>query len=69
MPTLETPDELADVLADSFGVYGACDDRCPQPLCRPHWTLTMADRIRQSVKNERRLAATADAGEQGGDGG
>jgi hypothetical protein len=54
MPYLETPDELADALADLLGVYGAhedetCTDKRP---CRPCFTAGMADRIRRSVANE-----------------
>ncbi len=28
MPYLQTPDEMADELADLFGIYGSHDERC-----------------------------------------
>jgi hypothetical protein len=59
MPYLETPSELAEVLADKLGVYGGHDEKCeekPGHLCRVCWVPLMADRIRESVKNELQLS-------------
>jgi len=54
MPMKETPDELAESIADMSGVYGAApvgghDDDCACRLC---FTVGMARRIRESVTNE-----------------
>ena len=55
MPYLETPDELAEQIADWCGVYGCGNyvaghfDDCN---CRMCFTGTLAARIRQAVKNE-----------------
>jgi len=56
MPMKETPDELAESVADMAGVYGAAtappgghDDDCGCRLC---FTVEMARRIRESVANE-----------------
>lgn len=61
MPHLETPEELAEHLADRLGVYGAHgDERNPEGVtctdekpCRPCFVMAMAERIRRAVKNER----------------
>ena len=66
MPNLETPDELAEVLADWLGIYR--DSRCDNLElatkdetgdthidrcdCRVWWTYRMTLRIRKSVANE-----------------
>jgi len=56
MPYLETPDELADHLADLLGIYGAHGDQCTeQKPCRVCWVPGMTERIRSSVLNEQRL--------------
>ena len=55
MPYIETPDELAETLANLVGVYGAHDGSCGtagRPICRVCWTQIISDRIRASVKNE-----------------
>ena len=59
MPYLETPDELADALADMLGIYGACDSEicdCKKDgktCCRVGFLFYMAQRIRDSVINEK----------------
>ncbi len=56
MPFLETPDELADHLADLMGIYQ--DSRCDEGEhvddcdCRVGWVPAMADRIRSAAANE-----------------
>jgi hypothetical protein len=61
MPHLETPDELADFLADQVGVYGAHEDGVctEQRPCRPCYVSELTARIRQSVKNEALLGSMA----------
>ena len=54
MPYLETPQELAEALADLVGVYGGHDDDEPKP-CRICWTMDMTDRIRKAVENETQI--------------
>lgn len=67
MPYLETPEELADKLADLAGVYGAHDEeRCSggedlRYCCRICWVSVVQDRIREAVANEAKLAR-AEAG-------
>jgi len=56
MPHLETPDELADSLADKLGVYGVHDDLCSVDPCRVCFVSEMTQRIRDAVANEVRLA-------------
>ncbi len=69
MPYLETPNELADWLADQVyptGVYEdpECtarrgdEDHTADCNCRVFWVPAMADRIRQAVQNETRLSKT-----------
>lgn len=61
MPYIETPDELADHIADLAGVYDGCDkanegeiaEDCRDCNCRVGFVFMLAERIRQSVKNER----------------
>ncbi len=48
MPMLETPIELAEQIADWCGIYGTDDD----PEKRQHFESEVAERIRESVKNE-----------------
>lgn len=63
MPYLETPDELADAIADMVGIYGGCprgfdgepDADCQECKCRIGFVAEMTDRIQRSVANERRL--------------
>jgi len=64
MPYLETPDELAGVIADLAGIYGGCNypgveqggvADCPACDCRIGFVADMAARIRSSVQNERKL--------------
>ncbi len=62
MPYLETPEELADHLADGFYIYGGCtkaddDWRAECKGCRICWKEQMTERIRQAVANERQLQA------------
>jgi hypothetical protein len=61
MPMLETPDEMADALADLFGIYGVhgegdgagCDDI--RRACRGCFVPRIAERMRNAVDNERCL--------------
>lgn len=61
---LETPEELADQIGDWVGCYGCCkaaekgeDCYDPNPFCcRIGMNMWLADRIRQSVSNEKFLA-------------
>jgi hypothetical protein len=58
MPHIETPDDLAEAIADMAGVYGACKGDATQPCdgrCRPHFIGDMAERIRAAAANERML--------------
>lgn len=58
MPYLETPDELADYLADRLGIYGShVEDEAEE--CRICFTMAMAHRIRAAVENENQLARPA----------
>lgn len=67
MPYLETPEELADHLADLLGIYQ--DPRCnldedqhaERCNCRAWWVPRMADRIRCAAGNEVLLRAAAPA--------
>ena len=71
MPNLETPDELADAIADMVGVYGACAEILDEPCagkCRPHFVSEMTNRIREAAANEALLAARS-AKPQGGEAG
>lgn len=53
MPFLETPDELADEIADCIGVYGAHDDKCSANRpCRVCFVSDLTARIRASVLND-----------------
>ena len=58
---LETPEDLAEWLADTCNIY--VDPRCHNPnghepmcACRVFWIPELAARIRQSVANEKALA-------------
>ena len=68
MPHIETPDELAEQVANWLGVYGSgLDDEHDEPLhepwqCRVCFTSDLTRRIRQSVANEQALQRGA--GEQ-----
>lgn len=57
---IETPPDLAEYLADSYGIYH--DSNCTEKLhdegecdCRVFWVPFITERIRKSVSNERRL--------------
>lgn len=63
---VETVEDLANQLADWFGIYGGCknvchdDDKCDydakKPFCcRFAFTADMEERIRTSVENENKL--------------
>jgi len=56
MPNLETPDELAEEIANKLYIYGSHDDagECPKD-CRICFTVDLTRRIRESVKNEELL--------------
>lgn len=62
MPTLETPSELTESLADQAGIYGGCNGQaygntidCTGTFCRICWTADITNRIREAVKTERLL--------------
>jgi hypothetical protein len=56
VPNFETPDELADHLADLVGIYGAHDDTCTAARpCRVCWVPDMVERIKAAAKNEQML--------------
>jgi len=58
MPHIENVYELVEWLANQVGAYGCHDERCsPSRECRACWTSGLADRIRNAVENEKRLAA------------
>lgn len=59
LPHLETPDELADHIADQVGIYGAHEDESctEQRPCRPCYVLDLTERIRAAVQNENLLVA------------
>ncbi len=56
MPYIETPNELADELADLVGVYGAHPDGAEcvdlRKMCRMCFVDVVSNRIRASVKGE-----------------
>lgn len=63
---IETPEDLAEWLADKFGVFGCCKsdgDKCPPECkdknnpfcCRIGFMQLIPDRIRESVENEKKL--------------
>ena len=56
MPQLETPDELADLIANWLHCYGSHSDdgECAKD-CRLCFTVAVTERIRESVKNEKLL--------------
>lgn len=51
---IETPDELAEFLANAMSVYGAHDEQCDLQVrtCRCCFVTAMTERIRKSVSNE-----------------
>lgn len=56
MAYLETPDELAEDLADRLGIYGIhVDDEAKE--CRMCFTMGMSKRIREAAENEKLLAS------------
>lgn len=57
MPYVELPEDLAESLADSCGIYGAHDEETcnATKFCRVCWTWLMAGRIRGAVENERMM--------------
>lgn len=59
MPQLETPDELAEQIADWCGVYGSGPDgdHPKDCKCRNCFTFEVEQRIRQSVNNEKIIEA------------
>ncbi len=67
MPHLETPDELAEWVADWLGVYGSVldDDHDARShkasKCRVCFVAELAQRIRDSVENEQALQLGAGA--------
>lgn len=59
MPFIEYPHELAELIADLSGAYGAHSEgeECPfnlRKMCRACFVSTITDRIRNSVENERK---------------
>jgi len=65
MPILETPNELAEQIADWCGVYGGGpengSDHPEKCKCRMCFCGMVEHRIRESVKNEHLLDALATA--------
>jgi len=62
MPYLETPNELAEDMADKLGIYGAhAEDELRE--CRVCFVPRMAERIRIAAKNEIFLAESERKGE------
>ena len=65
MPNIETPEELAEQIANWVGVYGSgLDDEHDEPLhkahqCRVCFVSALTHRIRQSVANEQALQRRA----------
>ena len=60
MPYLETPQELAEDIADRIGIYGGGPENDKHPNncnCRLCFVEIMANRIINSVKNKERLNA------------
>lgn len=64
MPFMETPEELADTLADWIGVYGSCHsdgkegcrfDRHGAVCCRQGFVSDIAERMRIACANEKNL--------------
>jgi len=63
MPHLETPEELAEQIADWCGIYGTPTEEeqienhghLPECKCRMCFTVEIQERIRESVKNEEKL--------------
>ncbi len=55
MVYLETPEELADKIADWCGVYGSHTDGEKNP-CRICFVDEVTERIRKSVENEAKLS-------------
>jgi hypothetical protein len=61
--TIETVDELCEHLADLIGVYGCCTkaetnkdcDNENECCCRVGFMMTMPDRIREAVENDKKL--------------
>ena len=62
MPLIETPDELAEIIADWCGIYGNIPNgqHVGNCKCRLCFVIVVAARIRRSVENERILKAIAD---------
>lgn len=68
MPHIETPEELAEVIADWLGVYGCCksdgDEGCEfnrdRPFCcRTGFVGELQERIEKSVENQNLLNKAA----------
>lgn len=61
MPFVETPEELAEALADLAEIYGQHDDRCSKvfpswkSMCRGCFVADMRERIVQAAKNDETL--------------
>jgi hypothetical protein len=52
---VETPEELAERVADWLGIYGCCDqEKCKDDstCCRTQFVPDFADRVRDAVHNE-----------------
>lgn len=61
MPHLETPDELADAVANWLDIYGAHSDDESKP-CRVCFVFNFSDRVRMAVRNEQTLLHAACGG-------
>lgn len=54
MPFIETTEDIAEELADAFGVYG-CHDEDEKKPCRICFIETWQHRIKASVANEKQI--------------
>lgn len=57
MPFIETPQDIAEELADALGIYGAVEEHEESCSCRVCFVIEMTERIRQSVENENVISA------------
>jgi len=58
MPYIEMPADIAEELADKFGIYGTHNEQNPNDCkCRVCFVVGMTDRIRRAVDNEQRMDA------------
>lgn len=58
MPYVETPQDIAEEVADQIGVYGAAEEHDDDCECRVCFVTGLTERIRISVENEKLLNPT-----------